>query len=90
MSQKIFLVTAYSPLPLMYNVAYCYISVYVLFVVVKAHIHSTVCVCFLLHSGMKTVISELSPSSHALVASICKKIVGRLTSAIAKVVTQIN
>ena len=41
--------------------------------------------CPLVHAGMKTVISELSPSSHALVASICKKIVGRLTSAISKV-----
>lgn len=34
--------------------------------------------------GLKTVISELPPSSTALAASICKKITGRLTSAIAK------
>ena len=39
--------------------------------------------CFVL--GLKTVISELPPSSTALAASICKKITGRLTSAIAKV-----
>ena len=36
-------------------------------------------------SGLKTVISELPPASTALAASICKKITGRLTSAIAKV-----
>ena len=36
-------------------------------------------------SGLKTVISELPPSSTALAASICKKITGRLTSAISKV-----
>ena len=35
--------------------------------------------------GLKTVISELPPASTALAASICKKITGRLTSAIAKV-----
>ncbi|XP_067665996.1 cullin-associated NEDD8-dissociated protein 1-like [Haliotis asinina] len=34
--------------------------------------------------GLKTVISELPPSSTALAASICKKITSRLTSAIAK------
>ncbi|XP_013401957.1 LOW QUALITY PROTEIN: cullin-associated NEDD8-dissociated protein 1-like [Lingula anatina] len=34
--------------------------------------------------GLKTVISELPPSSTVLAASICKKITGRLTSAIAK------
>ncbi|XP_052763076.1 cullin-associated NEDD8-dissociated protein 1-like [Mya arenaria] len=34
--------------------------------------------------GLKTVISELPPSSTALAASICKKITGRLTSAISK------
>ncbi|CAH1272693.1 CAND1 [Branchiostoma lanceolatum] len=34
--------------------------------------------------GLKTVISELPPSSNALAASICKRITGRLTSAIAK------
>ncbi|KAL3888576.1 hypothetical protein ACJMK2_001063 [Sinanodonta woodiana] len=34
--------------------------------------------------GLKTVISELPPSSTALAASICKKITGRLTSAITK------
>lgn len=34
--------------------------------------------------GLKTVISELPPSNTALAASICKKITGRLTSAIAK------
>ncbi|XP_064597809.1 cullin-associated NEDD8-dissociated protein 1-like [Liolophura sinensis] len=37
-----------------------------------------------LFAGLKTVISELPPSSTALAASICKKITGRLTSAIAK------
>ena len=35
--------------------------------------------------GLKTVISELPSASTALAASICKKITGRLTSAIAKV-----
>ena len=35
--------------------------------------------------GLKTVISELPPASRALAASVCKKITGRLTSAIAKV-----
>lgn len=39
----------------------------------------------LIHAGLKTVISELPPSSTALAASICKKITGRLTSAISKV-----
>ena len=34
---------------------------------------------------MKTVISELAPASTALAASICKKITGRLTSAVSKV-----
>ncbi|ELU01651.1 hypothetical protein CAPTEDRAFT_19001 [Capitella teleta] len=34
--------------------------------------------------GLKTVISELPPSSTALAASICKKITGKLTSAISK------
>ncbi|XP_052260170.1 cullin-associated NEDD8-dissociated protein 1-like isoform X7 [Dreissena polymorpha] len=34
--------------------------------------------------GLKTVIIELPPSSTALAASICKKITGRLTSAITK------
>ncbi|XP_052085388.1 cullin-associated NEDD8-dissociated protein 1-like isoform X1 [Mytilus californianus] len=34
--------------------------------------------------GLKTVISELPPSSTALASSICKKITGRLTSAISK------
>lgn len=34
--------------------------------------------------GLKTVISELPPSAHALAASICKKITPRLTAAIAK------
>lgn len=34
--------------------------------------------------GLKTVISELAPTSTALAASICKKITGRLTSAISK------
>ncbi|XP_050418505.1 cullin-associated NEDD8-dissociated protein 1 [Patella vulgata] len=34
--------------------------------------------------GLKTVISELPPSSTTLAANICKKITGRLTSAIAK------
>lgn len=34
--------------------------------------------------GLKTVISELPPSSTGLVASICKKITGRLSNAIAK------
>lgn len=34
--------------------------------------------------GLKTVISELPPSSTALAANICKKITGRLTSAISK------
>ncbi|KAL5015536.1 hypothetical protein ScPMuIL_009806 [Solemya velum] len=34
--------------------------------------------------GLKTVISELSPTSTALAAGICKKITGRLTNAIAK------
>jgi len=34
--------------------------------------------------GLKTVISELPSASTALIASICKKITGRLTSAIAK------
>ncbi|XP_076457085.1 cullin-associated NEDD8-dissociated protein 1-like [Babylonia areolata] len=34
--------------------------------------------------GLKTVISELPPSSTTLAASICKKITGRLTNAIAK------
>lgn len=33
------------------------------------------------------MISELPPSSTALAASICKKITGRLTSAIAKVMS---
>ena len=36
--------------------------------------------------GLKTVISELPPSSTALASSICKKITGRLTSAISKVI----
>lgn len=35
--------------------------------------------------GLKTVISELAPTSTALAASICKKITGRLTSAVTKV-----
>ncbi|XP_023239239.1 cullin-associated NEDD8-dissociated protein 1-like [Centruroides sculpturatus] len=35
--------------------------------------------------GLKTVISELPPSSTSLVASICKKITGCLSSAISKV-----
>ncbi|CAH1772992.1 unnamed protein product [Owenia fusiformis] len=34
--------------------------------------------------GLKTVISELPPASTALAANICKKITGRLTSAISK------
>ncbi|XP_055935598.1 cullin-associated NEDD8-dissociated protein 1-like [Argiope bruennichi] len=34
--------------------------------------------------GLKTVIGELSPASTNLVASICKKITGRLSNAIAK------
>ncbi|XP_071033153.1 cullin-associated NEDD8-dissociated protein 1 isoform X2 [Parasteatoda tepidariorum] len=34
--------------------------------------------------GLKTVISELSPTSTNLVATICKKITGRLSNAIAK------
>ena len=34
--------------------------------------------------GLKTVIGELAPSSTTLAASICKKITGRLTSAISK------
>jgi cullin-associated NEDD8-dissociated protein 1 len=34
--------------------------------------------------GLKTVISELAPTSTALAASICKKITGRLTSAVTK------
>lgn len=34
--------------------------------------------------GLKTVISELPPTSSGLVATICKKITGRLSSAIAK------
>ncbi|XP_054718633.1 cullin-associated NEDD8-dissociated protein 1-like [Uloborus diversus] len=34
--------------------------------------------------GLKTVISELPPTSTALVASICKKITGRLSNAISK------
>ncbi|KAL8584365.1 Cullin-associated NEDD8-dissociated protein 1 [Nucella lapillus] len=34
--------------------------------------------------GLKTVISELPPSATTLAASICKKITGRLTNAIAK------
>ena len=41
--------------------------------------------CIFSDSGLKTVISELPPASTALAASICKKITGRLTSAIAKV-----
>ena len=40
---------------------------------------------YLVDTGLKTVISELPPSSTALAASICKKITGRLTSAISKV-----
>jgi cullin-associated NEDD8-dissociated protein 1 len=40
---------------------------------------------YLPFTGLKTVISELPPSSTALAASICKKITGRLTSAISKV-----
>lgn len=35
--------------------------------------------------GLKTVISELAPTSTTLAASICKKITGRLTSAVTKV-----
>lgn len=35
--------------------------------------------------GLKTVISELAPTSTALAASICQKITGRLTNAISKV-----
>lgn len=35
--------------------------------------------------GLKTVISDLSPSSTALATNMCKKIAGRLTTAIAKV-----
>lgn len=34
--------------------------------------------------GLKTVISELPPTSTALVATICKKITGRLSNAISK------
>lgn len=34
--------------------------------------------------GLKTVISELAPTSTNLAASICKKITGRLTSAVTK------
>ena len=41
--------------------------------------------CHSFLAGLKTVISELPPASTALAASICKKITGRLTSAIAKV-----
>lgn len=35
--------------------------------------------------GLKTVISELAPTSQGLVPSICKKISGKLIGAIAKV-----
>ena len=40
---------------------------------------------FLFMLGLKTVINELPPSSTSLAANICKKITGRLTSAISKV-----
>lgn len=39
---------------------------------------------FYSHPGLKTVISELPPSSTVLAGNICKKITDRLTSAITK------
>ena len=39
----------------------------------------------MIFQGLKTVIGELPPTSTALASNICKKITGRLTSAISKV-----